>query len=1058
MKHTRRVIRILCIVTAVALAAGIIWDFSVQLQRALTKETYRTLLDVSEDYNKAFTNSIDNNIKTMNVLADGLIEMKSRTREDVTRVLQNAVADGGFSKMAVSNAQGETCSNLGESINISTREYFQKAMRGEVNVSQPLTTAVDKEKVIIIAVPIHKKTEISGVLFGVYPLSTAGSQLLNFTYYGEGYGFVISPDGTILLSSDHTDKLANEENIFSFFEKTQLTEYSVEKIKSVIVNRKRGRFNFSYLGQTRLVSFMPSTVNDWYTFSIASNTSMLLQKEITNQFVAVMVLKLMGIVALLLLWLILHNRRHNKEMREANQKYQSLIAHINGGLIVAAYAKIPEGSIVSYVSPGFTEMTGYTLEDIQTLCGGQYLNVIAKEDREKTFESHLEQLKTGNTYQMSYRIRKKDGTYLWVMDNGFLVEDGDGLHNHTIVTDITEIKKQEEALRISEERFSMAINASSGTLFEVDLKKQVYTHFENAKRIFGVSAEKLLADTAAFSSLPYGEFEDAVTDYFFHPDDRITSKNAMNILRKNKKISYEARLRRADNTYIWVRIDLTLIADESGMPQRMIGFMSDIDAVKQQAEILEEKLQIDPMTKLYNKVAMARLSNKMLKDSTGGLHAMIVLDIDNFKGINDTLGHTFGDVVLMDVATKLKTLFRSDDIVGRMGGDEFAVLMKNMPDASSVLKKATELSSTFHQTYAGEKGNYMISCSMGVILIADRGETFETVYRKADAALYKAKQNGRDQFVLYQEKDAADYPIVNTRTNDEKMEHLQESHNMEAHIFELLYASKDFDVSINMAITAIGRQYHVNRVAIFENDDEMQTTTNIYEWCNDGISSEIGNLQQIPLSSNGESILDSFDKNGLLYCKDVRELSPYIRNILEKQGIRSSLKITIVNEQKIYGFIGFDECTEYRTWTAEEIEKLSYLSKVLSVFLFKKNIEATVLENLNTRLEILDVLPDYISVVNPETHCLEYANRKMQTLLPTAHPGAFCFSTLRGGQSEPCRTCIVEKIKQGDTDNLEIVSADQKLHLKVNALTIRWTNDQRRVLLYGNMLESDKKD
>ncbi|MEG2930129.1 MAG: GGDEF domain-containing protein, partial [Oscillospiraceae bacterium] len=84
--------------------------------------------------------------------------------------------------------------------------------------------------------------------------------------------------------------------------------------------------------------------------------------------------------------------------------------------------------------------------------------------------------------------------------------------------------------------------------------------------------------------------------------------------------------------------------------------------------------QKDPLTGLYNKVAMATLANKGLSESPYEQHALMVLDIDDFKGINDTLGHAFGDLVLIDVATKLKTAFRNNDVVGRIGGDEFSVL------------------------------------------------------------------------------------------------------------------------------------------------------------------------------------------------------------------------------------------------------------------------------------------------------------------------------------------------------------------------------------------------
>ncbi|MEG1985197.1 MAG: diguanylate cyclase [Oscillospiraceae bacterium] len=1049
MKCRNNVLRILFGMVIAAILAGTLIDFSLQLQRALTDETYATLSEVSKDYNKAFSGSISYNVKTMEVLAGSLAEMQGKTKQDIIRVLSNAASDGGFKKMMVCDFNGVICSDDSEACDISKCDFFREVMRSGTDVSEPIISFVSGEESIIIAIPIHGENENAGFLFGVCPISEAEYRLLDFTYYSEGYGFVVTSDGTIVLSSEHRDKLADEENLFDFFEKTTITDFSVAELKTAIKNGESKSFTYTYNGERRFVSFAPTTVNDWYTLSIASDVMLLKQEKLTNQIVLRLILGLVSVGILLLAWIIAENRHQNKKIRIASHKYQSLLSNINGGMIVAVHATVADETIVTYVSEGFTDMTGYTLEDIREIYDGKYLRVISEKDRKAVFDMYLEQLKSGNNYHMPYRICKKDGSTIWVMDNGYLVEDSDGLRNHSIITDITVIKQQEEELRMSENRFSVAINASSGTLFEVDLKRQLYTHFENAERIFGINAEKLLSDTKAFSTLPYNEFVDAVTKYFFHPDDRATATHAMEELLKTHAASYEARLRRYDNSYIWARIDLSLISDELGLPAFLVGFMSDIDDIKKQSELLENRVQTDPMTGLFNKIAMATLSNKVLSECPNGCHALIVLDIDNFKGINDTLGHAFGDLVLIEVCSKLKTAFRNNDIVGRMGGDEFAVFMKNVPDTSSVLKKATELSAAFRQTYFGEKEDYKISCSIGIFIIEANQDTFETIYRKADAALYQAKRNGKDQFVIYQEKDAASYPIEFARTNDEELQNLKVSNNMEAYIFELMYTSKDFNISINMALAAIGQQYHVSRVSIFENDEKDFTTSNIYEWCNDGVETKMDSMQNMKLLSENESIMDCFDKNGLLYCNDVSELPSYIRKILEFKGVLSTLKVIIANDEKICGFIGFDECKEHRAWTSEEIEKLSFLSKVLSVFLFKKKTETALIENLHTRLKILDILPDYICVVNPNTHALEYSNKKMQELLPAAMPGAFCFNTLHGGQNAPCKTCLIERIKRGDVDNLEIISEDKNLRLGVSAMSIKWANDKDMVLLYG---------
>ncbi|MEG2187214.1 MAG: diguanylate cyclase [Clostridia bacterium] len=825
MKHHKIAAKIACAMILLVVTSIIISDFSMQVQKALTAETYRTLSEVSKTYNKVFNDRIANNFVTMNMLSSHLADVHSASKEEVMAVLQIAVNEGGFTKMAVCGEDGVSLSNEGTVVDVSHRDYFHKAMSGVPDVSEPLTLTAEGEESMIVAVPLHRDGKVVGVLFGGYPLTIAGDHLLDTTYYSEGYGYIISPDGTIILSSDHSDKMVDGKNLLTFFEKTDFVEYSMEQLKAAIRKGESGSFAYRYEGQRRFISFTPSHVNDWYTFSLSSDAPMLQDERVNKQIVYLLVAKLAAVAALVFLWIVLGNRRHNKEM-------------------------------------------------------------------------------------------------------------------HT----------QEEELRRSEKRFSVAINASSGALFELDIQKQVYTHFENAKRVFGVEAETIFEETAKFAALPPDAFEDKVCHYFFHADDCFAIKTEMQKLAYSTTARYEARLRRNDNSYRWCRVDLSLIYDAVGTPTHLVGFVSDIDAIKTQAIRSEKNAQRDSMTGLYNKAAMETLANKALSEYPYGRHALMVLDVDDFKRVNDTLGHAFGDLVLMDVAVKLKTAFRNHDIVGRIGGDEFAILMKNIPNTSSVLKKGTELTELFCQIHVGKKQKSKISCSIGMMITegntdADT-ESFETLYRKADAALYQAKQDGKNQFVLYQECDADSYPIDSRKTAKEDLQSLKSPYTLEGYIFELLYTAKDFEQSIHMALSAIGRQYEVSRVTVFQNAADGQTTSNLYEWCNDGVKEQLAYMQQVPLFLGDASLFDCFDENGLLYCSNVDELPAYIRDILEEQQVLATLQVIIFSDEKPYGFIGFDDCKKHRVWTAEEIEKLSYLSKVLSVFLFRLS-TPTVTENLH---------------------------------------------------------------------------------------------------------------
>ncbi|MEG1385036.1 MAG: cache domain-containing protein, partial [Oscillospiraceae bacterium] len=234
MKCRKIAANIACAVALCTITVVIITDFSHQLQHALTSETYRTLSEVSKTYNKVFNDRIEATVVTMNMLAGHLSSVHGSSPEEVMDVLQNAVDEGGFTKMAVCREDGMSLSNDGSMLDVSHRDYFQKAMSGTPDVSEPLTLFANGEESIIVAVPVRHAGQVTGVLFGGYPLTIAGDHLLDTTYYSEGYGYIVEPKGAIILSSDHSDKMVDGKNLLEFFEKTDFVDFSITQLKAAM--------------------------------------------------------------------------------------------------------------------------------------------------------------------------------------------------------------------------------------------------------------------------------------------------------------------------------------------------------------------------------------------------------------------------------------------------------------------------------------------------------------------------------------------------------------------------------------------------------------------------------------------------------------------------------------------------------------------------------------------------------------------------------------------------------------------------------------------------------
>lgn len=179
-----------------------------------------------------------------------------------------------------------------------------------------------------------------------------------------------------------------------------------------------------------------------------------------------------------------------------------------------------------------------------------------------------------------------------------------------------------------------------------------------------------------------------------------------------------------------------------------------LESVRHLKKVLEEqnswklKSQIDEMTHLFNKITTEKMVTSVLSEFPQKKQALIVVDIDNFKSVNDILGHKVGDHIICVVAGVLSSLFRNTDIIGRIGGDEFVVLMRNVPDYNVVTKKAAQLIDLF-ENKEGLSIPENISVSVGIAFSDDNDRTFSDLFSKSDQTLYMSKKSGKACFSIY---------------------------------------------------------------------------------------------------------------------------------------------------------------------------------------------------------------------------------------------------------------------------------------------------------------------
>ncbi len=212
-------------------------------------------------------------------------------------------------------------------------------------------------------------------------------------------------------------------------------------------------------------------------------------------------------------------------------------------------------------------------------------------------------------------------------------------------------------------------------------------------------------------------------------------------------VSFEYERKMSDGSARWVHNEAHFLTDvDSGHLCVMLS-VKDITADKQEEQEIFEAATLDQMTKVLNRATAIKYIKQIIYNEDEKLHVLFMLDIDNFKGINDTFGHRAGDEFLIRLAGELKNSFREDDVVGRIGGDEFFIFLRNVVEINQIEKKAQDILDIVSK--AGEAYSEAESSgSIGIALYPGDGRTVEELYTKADEALYVAKRGGKNKFVF----------------------------------------------------------------------------------------------------------------------------------------------------------------------------------------------------------------------------------------------------------------------------------------------------------------------
>ena len=429
-----------------------------------------------------------------------------------------------------------------------------------------------------------------------------------------------------------------------------------------------------------------------------------------------------------------------ERLRESEYRYRTLVERIPA---VTFVDRADDSDEPLYVSPQVEWMLGYTPEE--WMAGRLWRERLHPDDRERILASDERFEADGGPVDEEYRLLAKDGSVVWVREETVLVRDDGGkpLFVQGILSDVTARRKAEEALQVSEQRFRSSFEDAGIGMAMVSPDGRYLRANRAFCEIVGYAEEELLGMT----------FREIT-----HPEDLeedLELKRRV-LAGEDRTFSMEKRYVRRDGSSVWVDLTVSMLREPSGEPLYSIAQVQNITGRKRMEEQLQRQALLDPLTGLPNrKLFVDRLGQALerTRRRRGSKVAVLFMDLDGFKVVNDSLGHEVGDMLLTVVAQRLRRSLRPEDTLARFGGDEFVVLIEEVEGSEDAVLVAERITEELGRPFVLEGRGLFASVSIGIGLGDAFSKSREDLLRDADTAMYRAK----DERAAYKVFDPAMY-------------------------------------------------------------------------------------------------------------------------------------------------------------------------------------------------------------------------------------------------------------------------------------------------------------
>lgn len=434
-----------------------------------------------------------------------------------------------------------------------------------------------------------------------------------------------------------------------------------------------------------------------------------------------------GTSAFILNWL--DNREHILD---------SLLCNLEG---MAYCCLLDEYWTMLFISDGCHKLTGHMPEDLLHNGRISYEEITLKDDREMVREAIQTALASNQRFDLEYRIQTADGEIRWVSERGTGIWNSQGQVEalEGFIQDITARKTSEQALQKAEQRYRSIFENTVEGIFQTSPEGQY------------ISANPALAKMYGFSSAQelIGSLNVIGQQLYVNPQKRQEFSDLMQL--REQIINFESEIYRRDGSTIWISENARAVHDQSGKLLYYEGTVVDITERKNYNHLIEYQATHDDLTGLPNRVLLKDRLYQAISNAgrSNSQLAVVFIDLDQFKDVNDSMGHHAGDQFLITMAERLQSCVRDSDTVARPGGDEFVLLLSNLHSLEGLSQVLQRILTTTALPCSIEQREFIVTCSLGISMYPDDGKDSETLLKNADTAMFKAKRAGKNNFQFF---------------------------------------------------------------------------------------------------------------------------------------------------------------------------------------------------------------------------------------------------------------------------------------------------------------------